>query len=337
MPDWKSPAELQKDAAALIKLIHVLVGVYVYEWFLSLNFDFSFLLGRRKFRWPMIFYFANRYLLLFALVGIIISMNVTSKVDCQALYTFNQIAANAAMGLASINLSIRTLAIWSQNKYIICFLVLIILGHWSLILQGIQLKATWVDGVGCAITRTNNTILAAIFIYSMCFDLIVLLLNTYKLLGINDKTANLLGRSRLAQMIFEDGLIFFIIAFLANLCATVFMLLNLNQIMTIFFNIPAVIASSVVACRAVRRLTNFTNSGLEVYGPTSSSAGVTGMAPTRGLTSHHHLKSGGGVKAGVHVQMETFMHNEDTLTFTNRKDQGSETDVDLDVEAKESF
>ncbi|KIJ92961.1 hypothetical protein K443DRAFT_135150 [Laccaria amethystina LaAM-08-1] len=345
MPDWKSPAELQKDAAAFIKLIHVLLGVYAYEWFLSLNFDFSFLLGRRKFRWPMIFYFANRYLLLFALVGIIISMDVTSKVDCQALYTFNQIAGNAAMGLASINLSIRTMAIWSQNKYIIGLLVLIILGHWSLILQGrsvatkplscIQLKATWVDGVGCAITQTNNTILAAIFIYSMCFDLIVLLLNAYKLLGINDKTANLLGRSRLTQMIFEDGLIFFIIAFLANLCATVFMLLNLNQIMTIIFNVPAVVASSIVACRAVRRLTNFTNSGPEVYGPTGSSAGVTGMAATRGLASLHHLKSNGGVKSGVHVQMETFTHNEDTLTFTNHK--GSDTDGDLDVEAKGSF
>jgi hypothetical protein len=337
MPDWKSPVELQKDAAAFVKLIHVLLGVYAYEWFLSLNFDFGFVLGRRKFRWPMIFYFANRYLLLFALVGIIISMDVTSKVDCQALYTFNQIAGNAATGLASINLSIRTMAIWSQNKYIIGLLVLIILGHWSLILQGIQLKATWVDGVGCVITQTNNTILAAIFIYSMCFDLIVLLLNTYKLLGINDKTANLLGRSRLTQMIFEDGLIFFIIAFLANLCATVFMLLNLNQIMTIIFNVPAVVASSIVACRAVRRLTNFTNSGLEVYGPTSSSAAVTGMAATRGLASLHHLKSGSGVKSGVHVQMETFTHNEDTLTFTNHKGQGSETDVDLDVEAKGSF
>ncbi|EDR06529.1 uncharacterized protein LACBIDRAFT_300021 [Laccaria bicolor S238N-H82] len=353
MPDWKSPAELQKDAAAFIKLIHVLLGVYAYEWFLSLKFDFSFLLGRKKFRWPMIFYFANRYLLLFALVGIIISMDVTSKVDCQALYTFNQIAGNAAMGLASINLSIRTMAIWSQNKYIVGLLVLIILGHWSLILQGryvaaeplsssdalagIQLKATWVDGVGCVITQTNNTILAAIFIYSMCFDLIVLLLNTYKLLGINDKTANLLGRSRLTQMIFEDGLIFFIIAFLANLCATVFMLLNLNQIMTIIFNVPAVVASSTVACRAVRRLTNFTNLGLEVYGPTASSAGVTGMANTRGLASLHHLKSGAGVKSGVHVQMETFTHNEDTLAFRNSKGQGSETDVDLDVEAKGSF
>ncbi|EDR06509.1 uncharacterized protein LACBIDRAFT_299963 [Laccaria bicolor S238N-H82] len=87
------------------------------------------------------------------------------------------------------------MAIWSQNKYIISLLILITLGHWSLILQGIQLKATWVDGVGCAITQTNNTILAATFIYSMCFDLIILLLNTYKLLNFHDKTVNLLGRS----------------------------------------------------------------------------------------------------------------------------------------------
>ena len=29
------------------------------------------------------------------------------------------------------------MAIWSQNRYIIGFLVLVILGHWSVILQGI--------------------------------------------------------------------------------------------------------------------------------------------------------------------------------------------------------
>jgi len=38
----------------------------------------------------------------------VISLDVTSEVHCQVLYTFNQIAGNAAMGLASINLSIRT-------------------------------------------------------------------------------------------------------------------------------------------------------------------------------------------------------------------------------------
>jgi hypothetical protein len=122
------------------------------------------------------------------------------------------------------------MAIWSQNKYIVGFLVLVAFGHWSLILQGkhsnsnfasfselvstsgVQLRAIWVDGVGCVITQTNNTVLAATFIYSMCFDFIVLLLSTYKLIGINYKTVNFVGQSRLVQMLFEDGLIFFMIA-----------------------------------------------------------------------------------------------------------------------------
>lgn len=136
----------------------------------------------------------------------------------------------------------------------------------------------------------------------MCFDLVVLVLNAYKLLGINSKNQGF-GASRIAKMIFEDGLIFFFIAyaknnstvteleltpvifrFLANLLATVFMLLDLNQIMSVIFNVPAAVASTVslspitprvfsdrptfssqiVACRVVRRLTNFTNQGPEI-------------------------------------------------------------------------
>ena len=70
-------------------------------------------------------------------------------------------------------------------------------------------------GVGCAITETNNKILAAIFIYSMCFDLIVLVLNVYKLMGLSrtSETRRVLGQSRLTHMIFSDGLIYFIIAY----------------------------------------------------------------------------------------------------------------------------
>jgi len=125
------------------------------------------------------------------------------------------------------------MAIWSQNRYIVGSLVLVILGHWSLILQGapfpckkwtftdglislfigVQLKAIWTPGVGCQITETNNKILAAIFIYSMCFDFIVLLLNVYKLIGITSSPSrDLMGRGRLTHMIFTDGLIFFILA-----------------------------------------------------------------------------------------------------------------------------
>lgn len=54
-------------------------------------------------------------------------------------------------------------------------------------------------------------------------------------------------------------------SFVANLIATVFMLLNLNAVMSIIFNVPAAIASTIVASRAVRRLTEFTGRGPEVF------------------------------------------------------------------------
>ena len=209
------------------------------------------------------------------------------------------------------------IAVWSQSRVLIVLLVLVIMGHWSLLLHGklqriyaphpeslteligelvgILLKAEWVPGTGCVIVNTDNTMLAATFIYSMCFDLTVLVLTAWKLV-LPTKRAE---RSRLVNLIFGDGLIFFFIAFLANLIATVsgppsgscsvidkvqiFMLLNLNAVMSIIANVPAAIASTVclphidarfmqltpflqiVACRAVRRLTNYTSQGAEVF------------------------------------------------------------------------
>jgi hypothetical protein len=70
-----------------------------------------------------------------------------------------QFSGMASVGFSSINLSIRTyvllspltlfgcrsltflafnhrMAVWLHNKYIVALLVVIILGHWSLILQG---------------------------------------------------------------------------------------------------------------------------------------------------------------------------------------------------------
>jgi len=243
------------------------------------------------------------------------------------------LSGDAAVGMASINLSIRTTAIWAQNKYIIGLLVLIIMGHWSLILQGVQLKAIWMDGAGCIITQTNNKILAAIFIYSMCFDLIVLLLNTYKLIKLNAHApvSEMFGRSRLTHMMWSDGLIYFFIAFLVNLLATVFMILNLNQIMSVIFNVPAAVASTIAASRIVRRLANF-GITVESFGPASSHNHVVNGRP---LQTANYLSQ---ARSGVHVQMETFTHAEG-LVIDDENDEkskiGSDTDIESGLETKE--
>jgi len=261
MPDWKSLEEIQRDAEAFVSLVHVLLGIYVYEWFITLPFEWDFISGKKPFRWPMIFYFANRYLLLFAMIGIVIGLDTRNQIHCETLFTFIQFAGDSAVGLASINLAIRTMALWSLNRWVVGGLTVIILGHWSLILKGVRITATWVHGNGCVIQETNNTVLAAIFIYSMAFDFIVLMLTAYQLIGLGFgvKKGSGMVKSRIGQMLFGDGLIFFLIAFFANLLATVFMLLNLNAVMSVIFNVPAAVFSTIVACWAVRRLTNFSD------------------------------------------------------------------------------
>ncbi|EKM76703.1 hypothetical protein AGABI1DRAFT_115598 [Agaricus bisporus var. burnettii JB137-S8] len=324
MVNWQSQEEVIKDGVAFGRFMHALLGLYIWEWFTSLNFDWQFISGKKKFRWPMIFYFLNRYVLLVALIGIAVALNVTSEVDCQALYTFNQCLGNAAIGLASINLSLRTMAVWNQNKYLVAFLVLVILGHWSLLLHGILLTAQWVTGIGCVISGTNNKILAISFIYTMVFDFTVLCLTAYKLLS--PRT----GRSQLVKLIFHDGLIYFLIAFLANLLATIFMMLNLNAVMSIIANVPAAIASTIVACRVVRRLNQFSSQGPEVFpsgGTQNSTLAFRSMRPKVATKSE-----------GVHVQMETYQESPvdpDKTPYLMDDAGGQETQgVDYDTEAQ---
>ena len=74
-------------------------------------------------------------------------------------------------------------------------------------LQAVQLKAVYSSELKqCVIVETNNGLMAAIFIYSMSFDFVILVLTAVKLFSGS-------GYSRFRGFIFNDGLIYFVIAF----------------------------------------------------------------------------------------------------------------------------
>ena len=73
---------------------------------------------------------------------------------------------------------------------------------------GVIVKAEWVDGQGCVITNTNTTVLLATWVYTMTFDFIILLLTAIKLIQPNSRF-----RSKLVVLVFKDGLIYFIVAY----------------------------------------------------------------------------------------------------------------------------
>ncbi|KAI0072153.1 hypothetical protein K474DRAFT_1605713 [Panus rudis PR-1116 ss-1] len=244
MVDWQDPAVIATEADALLKLTNVLVGIYYWEFLISLDFEWSFIRGQRKFKWPMIFYFLNRYCLLVSFTMILIPV-FFRPTNCHAIYHFLEIIGNMCAAFSSLILALRTMAIWVDNLYIKGCIILLILGQWVILLQGDNIQADWVRGTGCVFTATGNQILAAFFIYTMCLDFSILLLTAWKLVR-----PAFWRFSPMAQLLFQDGLVYFILVFFSNFIVAVFEILNLNTVMNIMFNAPSVLVATV--CVSVR-------------------------------------------------------------------------------------
>ncbi|KAJ7573485.1 hypothetical protein C8J56DRAFT_510385 [Mycena floridula] len=291
MTDWNSPETLLSNADSFNKFIHSLFGILAWEWLITLDFDLAFVLGKRNFRWPMLFYFYGRYAMLGGLIGFVFILDVKHEINCQAAYITLQVLGNTALGVASVNLSIRTIAVWGHNRYVIATLVTLILGHFGIILRSIfNAKSTWVEGAGCVTSSTEGTIFAAMYIYAMVLDFIILALTAYKL-GYQDRKRH---RTALSSLLFRDGLFYFVIAFLANLVAAVFSLMNLNPVMALIADVPATTFATIVSGRVVRRLNNYVNKGPELFSASSSRPTAPSAIPA---------------SRGVRVEMTTFTEN----------------------------
>ncbi|KAH8099896.1 hypothetical protein BXZ70DRAFT_941747 [Cristinia sonorae] len=168
------------------------------------------------------------------------------------------------MAFASMNLAIRTMVIWSA-KYVTIVLSILCVGHWGVVMSATTVRTEQVPGQGCVAVETKRVLLMLVFIYTLAFDATIFLLTAWKLSGGRDY------HSRLVRMLFRDGLVYFLLVTIMNIPVVVFSSLNLNPIMNIIFNIPAATLSSILACRATRRLacfaedpTIYTASGLHI-------------------------------------------------------------------------
>ncbi|KZV90910.1 hypothetical protein EXIGLDRAFT_616308 [Exidia glandulosa HHB12029] len=220
MVNWSDPAEIARDADAFNKLIFALFGLYFWELCTTFRFDWEIISRKRAFKWPLIFYFLTRYSLFFALLGLMITITVTAE----ALYTFCQWAGNTAIAGASTCLMIRTIAIWERKAFITIPLVIISLGQWGLLYHGIvTVKADWSPEAGaCLVTGTKPLFLNLLYFYTMSLDLVVLILTLLGLMLLN-------ARSSIGKLLAADGVLYFAVAFAANIFPATLNVLDLNR------------------------------------------------------------------------------------------------------------
>ncbi|KAF9534947.1 hypothetical protein CPB83DRAFT_222827 [Crepidotus variabilis] len=279
MTDWKSLEGNRQAFIIFDKILYLCLGFYLWEWAGSLDFEWKVLTGRVKLRWPLIFYFLNRYLMLSCLIASVVVADkpIHSLNACKPLMIFVQASGNLCLGLASINLALRTIAIWRFNVIVTGLLVVISIAQWVIIMTGaVRIQVSWTPRTGCHTIQTNFS-LRVVFLYTICFDLLVLGLSAFKLRTTIPASETRLRPLSIAVLVLRHGIIFFAISCLVNTAEVVFIELNLSPLMNAMFSVPAETITTVVACRAVRSLVGFF-SGIQ----------TTERAPHRSIMFNHH-------------------------------------------------
>jgi hypothetical protein len=166
---------------------------------------------------------------------------------------------------------LRSIAIWQRNRYVTIGFVVIGAGLWGILMHGVTtVRAHW-DPVQntCSVDAVTGIYLTLVYLYTMFTDLTVLIVT---LAGLSWSP----GRSGLWRMLWEQGIIFFLVAFVANLIPAVMLLVDLNPIINIMFSIPAIAATATCACRCFVGLSEYARRGDEMSAALQTTPGNGG-------------------------------------------------------------
>ncbi|KAJ7598378.1 hypothetical protein C8J56DRAFT_1157597 [Mycena floridula] len=253
---------LDKYAAIYLnRVLDAVFGLYFWEWFITLDFDFAFICGSRKFKWPMIFYFYARYAFLAALVGSTFLLNNGRRVNCQALYMTIFLLKHTALWASSVSLSIRTMTLWEYNRRIMVIIVPLIAFHMVAVCisSTLYLRSMWSEVAfaqpRCAVLSVSFFGIATLYMYTVVLDFIILCLTSYKLLyGAGARIK--IKRIPIFMLLFRDGLVYFIMVFIVTLLAVVYVILDRKIAVAIGVHIiPG--TATIAAGSAVRHLYNY--------------------------------------------------------------------------------
>ncbi|KAI0721844.1 hypothetical protein C8T65DRAFT_169688 [Cerioporus squamosus] len=250
MVNWSSPQELAKENVAYANVIFACFGLYVWEVFQTSDFELSILQGRRKLRWQwVLFFFLCRFSLILSIAALMASFTIRSPINCQALYTFICVAGNLSIVCSSTTLMLRTLALWERKLPIVIPLVGLCLAQWALLWRGMFIiNAEYSPtSLSCVVTTTNHVFLSVTFWATMGFNLVVLVFHVIGLLR-REHSASIW------ELLFKDGVIYYLAAFSCNALPAVLNAINLNSVMNLIATVPAAVLSAVAACRTVTSL-----------------------------------------------------------------------------------
>ncbi|KAG2040057.1 hypothetical protein BDR03DRAFT_950155 [Suillus americanus] len=270
MVNWNDPDLEAKLGMLLVQLLYAILGLYGWEYIRSSYMELALLRRRLPFRWPLLSYITARFSFLMAIIlQAVKSSPFYTNVDCQSINFVIIFWTNVAIGCSTTNLMIRTWLIWKTTYLLRFLLVLLSLGHWTLLTLFLATaRSSTINGV-CVINFANPAYTSVMIIYAMLYDLALLVFTVVGLLRMPSS-------SPLWKTLVKQGVIYFILNFLANLIFLVLNRLNLNTIMNAIFAMPAACICTIASNQVVLSL---------LHPPSNYESDNTSSAKVHPLTS----------------------------------------------------
>jgi len=268
-----------RDFLALEKLCHTLDGLYIWEFFTTLDFEWRVIRGCQPYRWTIWLYSLTRLTTLMTVIINLVTLNLTTKTNCQVWITTSYTCSYMSFALSSLLIVLRIVAVWNTNKGIVGFATIVWGINASLGIQGIvQIRSSWIsEGGFCGIPNIkSNTVNIISMLVSDLFLLAIMLVGLFRL------RCRGTGSFALGRLLWKQGVIWLLLATIAELPLLVFICLDLNDAFDQMFLMPSYITMSIAATRIYRSLADFAST-TEVAMDSGKPPGVGRNVPTSKL------------------------------------------------------
>ncbi|KAH9964960.1 hypothetical protein BC827DRAFT_1374802 [Russula dissimulans] len=288
---------------AAVKFWHVVGGLYFWEFFSTLDYEWSAIRGRRPWRWTMWVYSLTRVSALLATILLMVCINKESPSICKvvplthyvsilsddsclrrqgAYYcAFAPFQSLAYLGFAAATLLIvlRIVAIWNKNKAVVRIAIGLWITNVAFLIQGRSLslptnmspkQTRFVTGAirlrFAWFTDPKECLVQSVKSFQLSL-IVALITNIVLLLTVIVGLLRLRysggGSFGLQRFLWNQGIVWFLLAIVAEVPPVVF-ILNMNVEVNLMFQIPSPIVMSIVASRMHRGLTDYATETTEI-------------------------------------------------------------------------
>ncbi|VDB95646.1 unnamed protein product [Peniophora sp. CBMAI 1063] len=253
MVNYDDPAVVASDYLAVIKLQHVFCGLYIWEWARTLPYEFSFYTGKRPWRWTLALYLTCRYSILAAVINLLVGFNASQPIHCLVWVKFEFLFPYLGVLTASLLIALRAAAIWHFHPAMLTLAGVSLLAQLALQIRSIVIASASWDSQMHACTLKDG-VHASLPLLSATFgvDAVLLLLMLIGL--VRRREARKFG---MWAFLMKQGLVWLIVAAVAELPTVVLLALNLNDALNLLFQTPEMIILAIAATNMYRSLSDF--------------------------------------------------------------------------------